>query len=344
IVEALLKPELSAEKFGRFKDELARELRNVEKEPPSDQVVSEIYRLLTRPYWSERERLAALEELDVVALRDFAPALLEKVNLVALSQGNVTRENALQLAGVLHEGFGDRLANQVVTRPRVKKLEQGTEYERRLAISHTDSGFELYLQGNGKEIEERAKAYLLSQLLKAPFYYQLRTVDQAGYIVSASPMSMLEVPAVMFTIQSPAFRPARLYDMVAEFLAGFGERLADMEQNDFEATRDGLVSTILQKDRKLSARTARNWREIDRREFGFDSRERLAEAVGRLTRKEMAKYYAELIDMGRGRRLVVTSAGSGGEGDAELPARERRKLVEDPVAFRNGGGGYFSEY
>ena len=344
IVQALLEPALEAEKFGRFREELARELRNVEKEPPANQVMTELYRLLMRPYWSEKERLAALEGVDAKALREFVPAFLEKVSLVALSHGNVTRDRALQMAEVLHKGFGKRLADMVVRRPRIRKLEQGAEYARRLELDHSDSAIALYLQGGSKAMEERAQALLLGQLLETPFYYRLRTVEQAGYIVFASAMEMLEVPATVFVIQSPAFRPSALYARIDGFLEGFDETLSGMNAGDFETVRAGLLSTLLQKDRKLSERTARYWREIDRRNYRFDSRERLAAAVRGLTRTGMAEYYARVTDRQRGRRLVVSTTGSGGEGGAELPGAGERKPIEDPAAFRDGDGDYFPEY
>ena len=107
VLEALRAPKLTADEFDLVKDELQREWKNVALEAPSSQVVHELYRLLLQPYWSEAERLEALQEIDLTDLQKHAEKLIKEVHISALSHGDVTRDRAAEMRAMLRDAFAD---------------------------------------------------------------------------------------------------------------------------------------------------------------------------------------------------------------------------------------------
>ena len=80
------------------------------------------------------------------------------------------------------------------------------------------------------------------------------------------------------------------------------------------------LSRILEKDRNLQARSNRYWNDIDEKQYKFDGRERLANAVRDIDKKALHRYYNELLLGKQRRRLVVLSSGTNHEGNLAASA------------------------
>jgi secreted Zn-dependent insulinase-like peptidase len=319
IVDALANPESDIDRFNVVKEGLQRELVNVSKDPPSSQVVHEIYRLLMRPYWTEQERIEVLKTATLEDVNEFVAGFYEKVNVNVLSHGDVSIEKSISRAAVLDallvkSEFVEQIENlQIVDLDRQKK------YLRSLSITHTDSALAIYFQGNDNTRNERARVSLLQHLLESPFYNQLRTVNRVGYIVNAGTISIDEKPGLLFSVQSPSHSPVQINKLYDEFITGFSTTLAGMEEQQFEQIKAGLSAKILRKDKNLADRTGRYWREIDLDEFQFNTRELFAEAVNALTLEDMQDFFDSNV-LKRGAELLVQTTAAeidNGEGSIQ---------------------------
>jgi insulysin len=314
VVAALAKPTIDPERFAVAKDELTRDLRNAKRDTPSRQTTSEVGELLLRPYWTEEQRLAALAQLSPDDLSSFVPQLLGHIYVVALAHGNLYRNDALAFADVLQQRLLDHAAAADVPQGEVIKLPKGEEFVRELKIDHPDSAITIYAQGPNKHYSTRAKTGLLTQILSSPFYSDLRTEKQLGYIVYAASMPILRVPGIAFVVQSPNTAPISLEEKIDQFITTYADAIGHMSDQDLTKYKQGLLSQILEKDRNLQARSNRYWNDIDEKQYKFDVRERLADAVRRIDREALQRYYHELLLGKQRRRLVVLSSGTNHEG------------------------------
>ncbi len=335
IVGALAAPSVSEEAFARHVQGLEQALRNAKKNTPYSQTISEARGLLLQPDWSEDERLAALSGLTRADLLEFVPRLLQRIEVVALSHGNVLPERALAMAATLRQQLLAKAEPVAVARARVVRLPAGRLYLRELDIDHGDSAIAVYYQGVANGFDERARFGLLSQILSSPFYHEMRTVRQLGYVVFASAMPVLDVPGAMLVVQSPIAPPEEIEQLMERFLAGYADTLESMPQAQFERHRESLLTRILEKEKRLQDRSDRYWQEIDDEFFEFDSREQLAAAVRRIGKREFEAFYRATLLSDAPRKLTVQSRG--GNHEPELTARpgdEARERIEDPQAFK----------
>ncbi len=341
ILEALAKPVIEAARFARIKDELIRRLRNAKKETPYRQTLSEVTDLLLRPAWTEDERLAVADTLTLGDLAAFVPRLLDRIDLVVLGHGNFYNEDALGLAALLREKLLANAKAMSVPRVQVAKLPPGKELIRELAVDHPDSALTVYVQGADRSYAARAKAALAVQLLSSPFYNDLRTEKQRGYVVFVTSMPILEVPGIAFVVQSPSTDVAQLEGDIEAFLARYAQAIERIGSEEFERHKAALVSRLLEPEQNLQARSDRYWTEIDQREYKFDSRQRLAQAVRRIDKAGFAVFYRDLLLEKQRRWLVIRS--HGGNRAAALAAKNNDRpyaLVEDIAAFKQSAS-YF---
>jgi secreted Zn-dependent insulinase-like peptidase len=344
IVEALTNPTIKPERFAIAKDELARRLRNERREAPHRQTVSQVSKLLLKPYWTEEQRLAAMQRLTVKDLAEFIPKLLSRIEVVVLAHGNLYRKDALDFAKVLEEKLISKSTPISVPRSQVVKLPDAKQHIWQIEVDHPDSAIAIYVQGTNRSYPTRAMVSLTAQILSSPFYNDLRTDKQLGYIVLASSMPLLEVPGMVFVVQSPIADPIELEAHIERFLSGYYEPIARMSETDFEKHRQGLLGRILEKEKRLRTRSNRYWRELDRKNYRFDSREQLADAVRSITKDEFVKFYKRFLLSENRKRLVSRSIGYQHASEFATKAQAKKYIAIRSLDSFKEGKAYFPRH
>lgn len=202
------------------------------------------------------------------------------------------------------------------------QLPKGDPLYRTLDIDHQDSALTLYLQGADRSTRSRAEVALLAEILQTPFYSQLRTEQQLGYIVFANYMPVREVPGLVFVVQSPVADPQQLEQAYQHFLDQATQRLQQLSEADLERFRQSLISRINQKDKSISERASRLWRELDRGNLAFDTREQLTAATQEITLAQLSTRLEQL----RQRQLLVRSFGAAQGALADSTRDDSRQL------------------
>ena len=157
---------------------------------------------------------------------------------------------------------------------------------------------------------ERALNVMLASMLSSPFYTQLRTEQQLGYIVFASSMPLIQVPGIAFTVQSPT---ASIETIGARIDAFLGTARAGLEAVDAEAfarQKAAILTRLLERDGSLQERTNRYWNEMDRPGSALDDREQLAKALRTVTLDGVLTLFDSMFGEDAKQLTITTSKGA----------------------------------
>ncbi|OEY65036.1 insulinase family protein [Marinobacter sp. X15-166B] len=320
VLSQVATPRLSPQRFEIARRNLVDSLRNKAKAAPVRQASTFIQSALLEGAWTTAQQLDAAEAVSFADLQAFAATLLTEVDPVMLAHGNLTEASALNIAHRI-ESLVLADSNSVhVARSGIRMLPPG-ESAAVLDVTHPDTGYTLYLQGDNSGFAERARFRLLKQLTSAPFFETLRTQQQLGYLVYATSFEMLEVPALAFVVQSPEATAEQIDEAVTAFAERFEASLAALSADDLRREQQAVVSNLLKQDQQLGDISGRYWREIDRDNQAFDSREQLADAVRQVTKEQLLATYRAAV-LKRQRALKVTTSETNSD-SSELLARLR---------------------
>lgn len=306
ILAQVAAPTLSERRFEIARRELLDKLRNQAQGRPVEQAGEFIQSTLIQGAWSTDAQIAAAEAVRFEDLQAFARQFTERLDPVMLAHGNVTEAAALNVASQVR-AFLIRDAQAVtVGRSGIRKLPTG-ETAVELEVEHPDTGYTLYLQGSNTSFRERARFRLLAQIVGGPFYEEIRTQRQLGYIVYATSYEMLETPAIGLVVQSPEASADDIDQAVKEFSEAFEAHLDGLSDADLQQQKQAVISSVLERERQLGDVSERYWREIDRGNRDFDSREQLAVAVSSVSRDELLTAFQEaLLQRNRALRVATT--------------------------------------
>jgi secreted Zn-dependent insulinase-like peptidase len=243
-----------------------------------------------------------------------------------LSHGNRRADEALAMAQTVNRVLRH---NAEVAEPAsidVVQLNPQETLVQTLELEHDDSAVTLYLQGEDTQPGTRAAYMLLGEMLSAPFYTELRTEQQLGYVVFASAMPLLNVPGLALVVQSPVADPLTLAQKMEQFLRDSTPLFSQLDATALDAVKASTLSRLLQKETSLSQRSGRYWQELDRGELGFNSREKLAAAIESLSVADLQREFGNINQ----RRLLVRSFGKSIR--AEFGARETNRRADTAIS------------
>jgi len=336
ILHALVAKHFAPERFAALKTELLREWANSTKRRPFLQLVDEARATLVLRDYRESELVAALEPLTLDDLDRFMAALLAHVQIEMLVHGNFTDEEARRIASEARAmlGSGEPPAIPPV---EIVQLSPGS-LVRGMVVEHPDSALLLYVQGARSDYAERAHVALTAQILASPFFNELRTERQLGYVAFAQTFPLQRVPGLLFAVQSPVANPGKLAGEFGEFLARHAAKADELGEEEFARHRRALVERLRESPKSLGERSERLWSDIVLGAYDFDDRERVAVAVAQIDRADWVRYFREQIAGSGQRALYVYSVGEthAAQGAPRLPGR----VLPPGDAWREGAKYY----
>ncbi len=305
LITAMRSPEFNEERFKRIRDQLREELENSAQEKPYNQAFTHLYNNLMGS-WTREQKLAALDRIRLADLKAFYPGLLEPAGLRLLAHGNLTTEAAIAMAQRVSDTLQPAQLGWLAEPPHVLSLPANEPMIDTFLTEHNDASTLLYLQGPDEDLRTRAAVALISEIISTPFYSRLRTEKQYGYIVFASFMPIRERAGLALVVQSPNTDPFVLASEYNRFLEDSSARLARLSDDELERYKQSLLSRINQRDTDLNARTGRYWRELDRDNLAFDTRDRLSEYTRELSRDDLSAMMDNLM----ARQLLIRNFGA----------------------------------
>ncbi|MFY9180042.1 MAG: insulinase family protein [Venatoribacter sp.] len=306
IVQQIKTTDIAEAKFDQYRESLQLMLENQLKNKPYERALGELQQWLYDPSFSEVELLEALKQISRQDLTDYAQAFSQHLALTMFVQGTLGQAQAK----ALHDTVLTHLAVQAPLSQEASIVQVPIgEHQLNLNLNHDDSAFLLYVQGQDNSDYSRARFALLGQILSSPYYQQLRTEEQLGYIVFATQYPQLTVPGLVFLVQSPTATPTEIYQSSQRFFDAYQERLAKLSEQEFNSFKQGLQTQLLEKPKNLGEKFAQFWREISIGRLGFDTNQAIANEIEKLTLTDIQDLYAETL-LGASPKLFVTQGGA----------------------------------
>lgn len=125
-----------------------------------------------------------------------------------------------------------------------------------------NSAVSFYYQLPTRDIKLTSTLEVLSETLEESFYNSLRTQQQLGYIVYSGLRFREGVYTLVFTVQSSKYDSNEITRRILAFIDKALVDIRDMDDEAFEAFKEGIVTRKLEPDQRLTSQAGRFWSEI----------------------------------------------------------------------------------
>ncbi|KAI0558099.1 Peptidase M16 [Gracilaria domingensis] len=195
-------------RFEIQKDILQRNVHHLSNLPPFMKAEINTECLLHEPRWIHSDYLEAFLD-DCITLAEMATYSKEfpiRAHITALVNGNILKKSAIDMMKVAYSILQySQVKNFEQPSQRIVQLPQRDIFYRMQNSNSLDpnSAIEVYFQiGLEHNVRKDFMLELLSEILSDPFYHELRTVQQLGYIVREGHRTSHNTSGIFFQIHS----------------------------------------------------------------------------------------------------------------------------------------------
>lgn len=330
LLQVMANPNFDSQRFDNIRKDMIRALENSVAKRPSSQVLDDLRESLLYGEWGEEPVIAALRGMQVEDLNAYVVNFWGSANAEAMIYGNYSPDSVQALARKLDLVLPDGVAPDLQPL-KVLKIAEGESLLYPVQVEHDDAVLAWYLQGAGNSWKDRAATALTVQIMKSGFFQQLRTEQQLGYIVSTFAWPQLDVPGLVMLIQSPVADAAALSDAMSAFL---GDVPLAVDEEQFQRHRDALINEVLRPHKNLWEQAELYWQSIAKKQYEFNGRQTMANAIKSLNREQWQAYFEEVF-LNQQRSLQVAAPGARGQ----FP-RGAGRSIESAVQLKSGHAVY----
>jgi insulysin len=272
---------------------MVRELNNFEREYPFRQVVASLYSMI-KGQWTPLQKATAVNQLSMSELAELVENLSANLQLKVLISGNHSAESADEIVASLSSWTK---LKESQPRQSVVKLQRASQkqYRAQIPVDHSDAAYMFYIQGRNDSLAERAHMLMIGEMLSAPFYTNLRTEKQLGYVVAAFANNHLRVPGLALLAQSSSVDEQALRSEFDQFLSGYSDQVALLNDADLSRYKTSVLSNLQETPKNLAELNSRFMESVGLGYGNFDFRDQLAEEVSRVTLSSLNSAYRAVV-------------------------------------------------
>ena len=317
--------------FGRYKDQVMRGLSAFDVKQPYFHA-SYYSQLVLQPHnflYSNSDLRTETRALLLPDLVAYAESLWRYGRGEALIQGNLDQADAVAVTKKFEKILPFQSVPVALLPPRLEALplpsSRGDVVPTRLLITEPNPADEnsvsyILLQSLGKSERDHVLIELISAIVSEPFYNELRTQKQLGYIVSSGLRGLAGTRTLAFVVQSNVAASAFLTVEIIKFLDSVKSKILEkLSDGDIAVYVKSLIDRKTEPDKELSVEVTRNWSEISSGRLEFARLQKEAAALLEVEKKDLLEFWDKLYTNDGRRALITEMIPRHGEASSVLP-------------------------
>jgi insulysin len=208
--------------------------------------------ITNQTFYSPEKKLTILEDFTLADIKSFPKKMFKGVYIEGFAHGNITKRDALKLSTKVRNSFGFKSlrGNQVFEQKRLV-LDNGEDVRRVIHSKVNNSAYVAMADIGGNTPKDRVMALLIDTFLGQPYYMELRTNQQLGYIVAAGAYSRNDYSGLYFIIQSDGYGADEVERRSLTFLDGIGKMLSELTIDDYNVYKNAVKEIINEKSTSI---------------------------------------------------------------------------------------------
>jgi insulysin len=311
--------------FARYKDNLMRGLTAFDVQQPYAHASYYAYlNMEPRSFkYTNAQLREAVRKATLPDLKAYTKSLWSSGKGEALVQGNLDEKEALKLVNTIDKTLGFKTIQPKDYPPRLMALPLPRQVPTRLTIaepnaSNGNSAVHVVLQSLGRTEKDHVLIEILNAIVSEPFFGELRTKQQLGYIVQSGVRAIEQTRTLAFLVQSSVQPVSKLTYEILGFLDKFETKLVDLPEADFAVYVKGLIDRKTEPDKQLATEVTRNWSEIASGRLQFNRVQAEVSALLDLNKNDLITFWRTIYSADLRRVLVteiVPRAGAASSGE-----------------------------
>jgi len=283
------------QRFELLKQQLITHWQNSATSKSISQLFSTLSSAMQPNNPSSKALATAMKTVTFKQYLTFAKQFFQKITIDVLIHGNWHRHHADNISQLIKNAFSHHYDNKYSVKCPVIDIKSQGEIIMPLTIPDHDYAAIIYYPFNDKTVTTIASTMILSQMLSPPFFQEMRTEKQYGYLVGVGYIPINRYPGIAFYIQSPDTDTFTLLGAMDKFIDSSLVMLNDIHEQEWQQLKHGLASQLQEKDTSLRIKSQRFWMSICNKDINFDHKDVLVEAILHLSLDDIKVFIKEYL-------------------------------------------------
>lgn len=321
------------QEFERYKDQIMRILVSFDvKQPYAHAAYYSTLALQPLRYqYDNHELREATRRLTLPDLIEYTSLLWKSGKGEALIQGNFIEAEALKIVDQITSVLPFQPISESEVPPRIRSLPLPPSkagslppilYVAEPNPSDENSCCNVMIQNMDPSEKDHVLIEILGSIVREPFYNELRTKKQLGYIVSSGVRGIGDARSLAFIVQSSVATADSLTAEILSFLDTVEENILQKTSNgDVAVYAKSLIDRKTERDKDLAVEVTRNWGEIASGRLEFDRLQREAVALLNIEKQDLIDFWRKVYTSDNRRMLVTQVVPKAGPASSQAPPR-----------------------
>ena len=283
-------------------------------------------------YYLPEEQLPIAKNITLKDVRRYANKLYRRADIEGLVYGNMTQSDALLSLAYLKDTL------------RINSLGNSEPYEAKLLIqapgNHVIDADKLEVNNScfwreyflGFDTpKSRVATLVLGNFISNPFYAEMRTRQQLGYIVWGQTGRVEEQLMAYFIIQSSEYPPDELQKRIEAFLATIPNLFAEIPDEEFKQIIAGVRAKLEEKEKSIAEKASILFDLAYEEDEDWGRNEASLKALDTITREDIQALIKNIIVQSQQRTKTVLLVGREHEMKTEV-----KPTFDDANAWKRG--------
>jgi insulysin len=257
LLAALTEAKISPERFEAIRERLTRIWRNQKFGNAYGYVRYLTNKASYADYFLPDELAEAADKLTLDDVEALMASLFREGRIEALVYGNMDAAEAINAARSVQSGLNLKAPGTPVYETQLVSWAPGENETFKAMLPTNNSVFRKDYTLGAATPRNRVAAAVIHNLLQAPYYSELRTRQQLGYVVWSFTFDREDEVKLGYLIQSGDYDPVELLERSDAYVAQLPELLKNFSAEEFAKAKDAVRSELKKEDKTIAEKAAR---------------------------------------------------------------------------------------
>ena len=319
ILSHLVDFSITEEQFMAIQDKIVRDYQNFPLTDAHQQTREKGAEIFHHIKYNWDESLPIVQSATLSDIREFGKMLYKKTFVEGLVYGDFSKTDA----GKTLRLFKEKTRTKGIKRENAFELDfllqenpEDVYYVDQLSVNNSCFSREYVLGDDTPQI--RAASLIISQALQQPFFTEMRTNQQLGYVVWSYAHARDETHYVNFLIQSGVYPADELNQRADDFIATTPDIIGGLDAKTFQQLKDSAIEKLDKKPKSIQERSNKFKNYIFERKGDFEYDEKTKAALKAIDHSSVVDLLSEMVAKDSRRTATILMFADGHENRSEI--------------------------
>ena len=296
ILDHMVDFSITEDQFNGLKDMVIRNYQNFSLSDAHQQTREKGADIFNHVKYSWEESLPVAQKATLSDIHDYGNTLYEKTFVEGLVYGDFKESDARRALRIFNEKSNttdikrtDAFDLKILEQSKSEEI----QYIGKLSVNNS-CFYREYVLGDDTP-EMRATSLVIGQALQQPFFTEMRTNQQLGYIVWSYTRNRDDTYYLSFVIQSGAFTADDVNQRADDFIASTPKLLSAMDKETFQQLKESAIEKLEKKPMSIGERANKFQTFIFEHDADFQRDQKTISALERLQQSSTIELLSNAI-------------------------------------------------